>query len=1171
MSVNLTIRSGTTRAYPEGGDRDYAAQATLWAQDVTNAVNDSTVLGTGYAVDYVVGSAANVTAGLADYSTIEDAITAAADGNIIKILAGAYSQAAILDITKKLTIIGHGSGTIIDSAAGIAAGAIVKISTTDVTLKDLVIDDGSGTPDYALEIAAGSSRVNVDIKVDGVYATSTVLNSSDAVEITTDGTVTVSGTGDAAVLLKDNSATALKIGSAGATGIITVDTTNGSEKVIISGDLDVSGAIDLDSVALNDTDDSHDLSLIWNEDDLADRVLNLKVQGGDRTLDLAENLTLNDGFNLDVTVEDADASIILDNVHFEVENTAATQRTIKVKAGTDADATITVEGANSVVNQDLTTDAAVTFAAVTTTGNVIVGGDFTVNGTTVTIDTDNLVVEDKNITVNSGGTDITSEGAGITVERTGADGSIIYADAAASKFKIGAVGAEVEVVDLSTAQTITGKTISGNTAANLSPDGVETLTLPVATDTLVGKATTDILENKTLDSSTVGGAANDGTDGFVLFKDQSADPAATVGDDVKVFAKDKGLYKVDSTGVATEIGSGTGSGELNYISNPSAAIDETGWDASTAGEVDVSRTTTASELPRENLTATGIKIVGTGTVDATNDYVVFGSDPLNPWILDDADLGKLLKITWDQKPLGTYAAGDYECVVYDVDNAVEIECSVSAIPAYTGQFYTTFMTDSTSTNYQLWIRSTVAATDGIVISDVVVGPGLRVMSPDPRWPSYDETEVDITGATATTANFQPYQDSGGKWRMRFNFHVTGITGTGAALTITVSGFQASPTLQAVTFYDPLTQTRSADQFSQAWTQLPGGNVTRIRADWSGTVGLPPDAYFSGDISIADKPAFATKPSPDMYLAGMPDTEVLGSDWTAYTPTNTQGFGTIASVNLEWRRNGADLELRGYFTSGTVAASEAQIELPNSYVIGGSGASLVHAGTLIEDRSASTFANVLATKGDTYLNFSSVSLGSSGSTSLTPANGSAIVASSTRMSIRAKVPIQGWTTREYLANAIVGFNEATADRPGLVQKNRWQIKKLAADVEADVTDISSLGGVYSDFRFDNLVVGKTYKITLSGYIALIGTSASEFAAFSAEHDSSLLLRQWVRADAISDEHSFTNDASRIFVATSTSLTFNFAESNSARLNGADALSETTVTLEELANYKVTTEW
>lgn len=106
--------------------------------------------------------------------------------------------------------------------------------------------------------------------------------------------------------------------------------------------------------------------------------------------------------------------------------------------------------------------------------NVTVTGDLTVNGATTTVNTATLDVEDKNITVNNGGNDASSEGAGLTVERTGTDGSFIYADAAVSKFKLGALGAEVEVADISSSQTLTNKTLSANsnTISDLDTDDV---------------------------------------------------------------------------------------------------------------------------------------------------------------------------------------------------------------------------------------------------------------------------------------------------------------------------------------------------------------------------------------------------------------------------------------------------------------------------------------------------------------------------------------------------------------------------------------------------------------------------------------------------------------------------------------------------------------------------
>lgn len=101
--------------------------------------------------------------------------------------------------------------------------------------------------------------------------------------------------------------------------------------------------------------------------------------------------------------------------------------------------------------------------------NVIIPGNLQVDGTTTTVNSTTLDVADANITVNVGGNDATSEGSGLTVERASTDGSLVYEDALASKFKIGALGSEIEVADVSSTQTFTNKTMSGslNTFTNI--------------------------------------------------------------------------------------------------------------------------------------------------------------------------------------------------------------------------------------------------------------------------------------------------------------------------------------------------------------------------------------------------------------------------------------------------------------------------------------------------------------------------------------------------------------------------------------------------------------------------------------------------------------------------------------------------------------------------------
>lgn len=87
-----------------------------------------------------------------------------------------------------------------------------------------------------------------------------------------------------------------------------------------------------------------------------------------------------------------------------------------------ADRTITFPDATGTValGQPVATSDSVTFAAVTTTGNLTVGGDLTVNGTVTSINSTTVTVDDKNIELASTASpsDASADGAGITVKGT---------------------------------------------------------------------------------------------------------------------------------------------------------------------------------------------------------------------------------------------------------------------------------------------------------------------------------------------------------------------------------------------------------------------------------------------------------------------------------------------------------------------------------------------------------------------------------------------------------------------------------------------------------------------------------------------------------------------------------------------------------------------------------
>lgn len=133
-----------------------------------------------------------------------------------------------------------------------------------------------------------------------------------------------------------------------------------------------------------------------------------------------------------------------------------------------------------------------------------------------------------------------------------------------------------------------------------------------------------------------------------------------------------------------------------------------------------------------------------------------------------------------------------------------------------------------------------------------------------------------------------------------------------------------------------------------------------------------------------------------------------TEWQSYTPSNTQGFGTITS-RLQWRQVGSSIEIKGDFTSGTCTGDEAQLELPNSYTVAlrdTTGTAIV--GQLYKDITDSNlYKNVLATDGDTYINFAD-SDRNSNKNQTSAVSGVAVINNSTRGTLYFSVPVQELT-------------------------------------------------------------------------------------------------------------------------------------------------------------------
>jgi len=111
------------------------------------------------------------------------------------------------------------------------------------------------------------------------------------------------------------------------------------------------GSVVAGSLALFDTNASNILSLIWNEDDTVDRVLNLLVGGASRSVTLNEDFIVGDGYNVTITAL-GQANTLTLNEGFTIGDGYPGTLTF------GSACVLTVE-ATSLINQDLTTDSIV--------------------------------------------------------------------------------------------------------------------------------------------------------------------------------------------------------------------------------------------------------------------------------------------------------------------------------------------------------------------------------------------------------------------------------------------------------------------------------------------------------------------------------------------------------------------------------------------------------------------------------------------------------------------------------------------------------------------------------------------------------------------------------------------------------------------------------------------
>jgi len=234
--------------------------------------------------------------------------------------------------------------------------------------------------------------------------------------------------------------------------------------------------------------------------------------------------------------------------------------------------------------------------------------------------------------------------------------------------------------------------------------------------------------------------------------------------------------------------------------------------------------------------------------------------------------------------------GDVMPWIYDVDNTELIALAPNKLGG-SGKFSGSFLATDSS-NYRLILHTSSINDElwDLKIDNIVVGPQDVIAIPDPRWPSYDESEVTITEDTAFTidavkANLIPYETADSKWRLKFNIYMdlSGSPGGGTPWNINLANttFANEDTF----FYQALAVngTSPTDANRSYGMCLPNtGNIyldsATTRSRWN----------ISGDVLLESKPTWATKTAPDVYLAGKVNVDEVAAVYT------TDAGNTIAN-------------------------------------------------------------------------------------------------------------------------------------------------------------------------------------------------------------------------------------------------------------------------------------
>jgi soluble P-type ATPase len=242
-------------------------------------------------------------------------------------------------------------------------------------------------------------------------------------------------------------------------------------------------------------------------------------------------------------------------------------------------------------------------------------------------------------------------------------------------------------------------------------------------------------------------AAND----FTTFTQKSF----PVDNDVILIEDSEDTYNKKKV-LLSDLGTGSGVGGINYISNYDFEKDDTGWleYADAASESPVDGTGGTANITLTRTTTTPLRGNGSGliTKDAVNRQ---GQGASYDFTIDSADQAQVLRISFDYNASVDYADGDIRLYIYDVFNSRLIEVVDRDLYASSfGKFVGTFQTSSDSTSYRLifHVASISALAYTVEIDNVIVGPQTIVKGAIVT----DWESATLTGTWTTNTSYDSY-------------------------------------------------------------------------------------------------------------------------------------------------------------------------------------------------------------------------------------------------------------------------------------------------------------------------------------------------------------------------------------------------------------------------------